>query len=538
MFFSFYLAIGTYPLFDNNEGLYAGIAKHMLLSKDFIIPQLNGVPYIEKPPLLYWLLAISFSIFGYTAFSARLVTTTSAVLTCIMMVYFTKKIKLSQIGIIGALIFSSSIGICIIARMVYFDMLFTFLIGSTLFCWFYWYEYHEVSFLRVGYLLLGLAIMTKGLVAVVLVGGSFIIFLLMEKDFRRLYQMFDIWGIALLLAIILPWHIIIIIRHKGFAWRYFIDEHVLRYLNQREPHDYYHGSIFYYIPRIPIYLFPWSLFIPLIFWRINNISVIEKRLLCFSWCWLVIPLIFFSLSSAKANYYMIVSAPAIAILLGLKIKHLSQKFYSNVFGVWTAVILFMISLVLLWVLCSISTTVLHLDKIVKIILVISIGYCFISSIMAIALMHRQNIIIIMLACFIVPAVVLIVSYINTITDKLSTAAAGRYLVSKSINHSLYLYQDFENISALSFYVPCCFKIIDSHSNDLYYGKNISKFDELFPTKKIFLHSARKQQVYVVVPSKKLSIFYKEMHPVKFTLLKEFDRVVIVVSKAFNSNENP
>ena len=132
IFFSFYFAIGDYTLLNNNDGLYASIAKHMLLTKSFIIPYLNCVPYIEKPPLLYWLLASSFSIFGFTAFAARFVTATSATLLCFAMLYFTHKIKLSKVGIMATLIFASSIGVSIIARMVYFDMLLSFLIASTL----------------------------------------------------------------------------------------------------------------------------------------------------------------------------------------------------------------------------------------------------------------------------------------------------------------------------------------------------------------------------------------------------------------------
>ena len=109
----------------------------MLLSKKFIIPHLNCVPYIEKPPLLYWLMSLSFSIFGFTASAARLITSTSAAFVCVAIVYFIKKIKLPQIGITSAIIFASSIGISIVARMVYFDMLFTALIAGALLCLFY-----------------------------------------------------------------------------------------------------------------------------------------------------------------------------------------------------------------------------------------------------------------------------------------------------------------------------------------------------------------------------------------------------------------
>jgi 4-amino-4-deoxy-L-arabinose transferase-like glycosyltransferase len=525
MFFSFYFAIGTYPLFDNNEGLYASIARDMLSFKNFVIPHLNGVPYIEKPPLLYWLLVFSFSVLGVTAFAARLVTATSAALVCIAMVYFTKKIKQPSVGICGALIFSSSIGVCIIARMVYFDMLFTFLISGTLFCLFYWYESHKVYILRIGYLFLGLAILAKGLIAAVLIGGSFVAFLILENNYQKLYKILDLWGIVLFLTIVLPWHIAAIVQHKGYAWRYLIEEHFLRYLNQREPHDYYHGPIYYYLPRMLIYLFPWSFFIPLIFLQTKTDNTVEKKLLRFSWCWLMVPLIFFSLSSAKANYYMIVSTPALAIILGIKINYCIQKFDSNVFGIWTAIILFVIALTLGGILYFVPISVLQLDGIIRTILIITIAYCLIAGLAIVIVVRRQDIIATMLALFIVPAAIMIVSYVKVIQDQLSTAAAGQFLALEASHRSLYLYQDFENISAIAFYAPSHFKIIDSCSSDLYYGARLPEFKQQFVAKKDFLR--KMQRSYIVVPAKKLAQFYNDMHPAKFSLLKKFSKVVIV-----------
>jgi 4-amino-4-deoxy-L-arabinose transferase-like glycosyltransferase len=521
-FFSFYFAIGTYPLFDNNEGLYASIAKFMLLHKEFIIPHLNCVPYIEKPPLLYWLLAGSFSLFGLTTIAARLVTTTCAVLTCIAIVFFAKKIKQSQTGIMAALIFTSSIGVSIIARMVYFDMLFTFLISCALFSLFYWYESYKISALRIGYLFLGLAILTKGLVAIILIFGSFFLFLVLEKKLRRLYEALDPMGIALFLAVVLPWHIAAIMRHQDFFRHYIIEEHFLRFLNQREPHDYYHGPIYYYLPRIMIYLFPWSLFAPLIFWRTKNISPIEKKLLNFSWSWLLVPLMFFSLSSAKANYYMIVSAPALAMILSIKITNLFTTHHYRTFGIWSATILFVTALAL-----GAGYYLFYPSSFV----IIAIVYALVIGITILFMARRLDATMVMIASLIIPIVIIMISYLGIIKNDISTEEAGSYLSLQAKDKSLYIYEDFENVSALAFYAPSCFKIIDSKSNDLYYGKTLPKFKPWFIDKKEFLHDARHQQVYIAVPIKKLLQFYREMEPAKFSTLKKFNLVTIVSNKA-------
>ncbi|HBY55649.1 MAG TPA: hypothetical protein DEG23_02405 [Coxiellaceae bacterium] len=523
-FFSFYFAIGSYPLFDNNEGLYASIAKYMFLNKSFIIPHLNCVPYIEKPPFLYWLLSLSFSAFGLTAFAARFVTTTSAVLLCIVIIYFSKKIKQAQIGFIGALIFASSIGVSIIARMVYFDMLFTLLISSSLFCLFYWYESQKISILRIGYLFLGLAVLTKGLVAVVLICGSFGLFLILEGNFRRyLCKALDPRAIVIFLAIVLPWHLAAAIQHKGFMWHYIVEEHFLRFLNQREPHDYYQGPIYYYLPRIMIYLFPWSLFMPLIFWRTKDLNVSEQKLLRFSWCWLLFPLIFFSLSSAKANYYMIVSMPALAMILGVKIKSLVAK-HPKIFNIWVTINLFLVSLVFSLV---VFTNIIQINGLDKSFVIITIIYSLFSAIVVIAFVRNSQVVAVLLAGLIIPVMLTMVSYIKTTKDDLSAVAVGVYLTSEAKSNPLYIYQDFENISALSFYAPNCFKIIDSQSGDLYYGAHLPQFKDRFVNKEEFLQETSDKQAYIVIPTKKLPQFYHNLDPGKFSLVKRFNNLALL-----------
>ncbi len=520
-FFSFYFAIGSYPLFDNNEGLYASIGKSMLLHKAFIIPHLNCVPYIEKPPLLYWLLAGSFSLFGFTALAARLVTATSAALIGVALVFFAKKIKQAQVGFYSTLIFVSSIGISIIARMVYFDMLFTFFISGALLGLFYWHESRRVSALRIAYCFLGLAILTKGLIAIVLILGSFVLFLTWEKRLHDLYRMLDPFGIALFSAMVLPWHIAAVIKHQDFFKHYIIEEHFLRFLNQREPHDYYNGPIYYYLPRIMIYLLPWSFFMPLIFWRAKELNSNERKLLRFAWCWLLVPLLFFSFCRAKANYYMVVSMPALAMILSIKISNLAAIGRTKVFSVWSAGIFFIIAILL-----GIGCYIFFAAKIV----IITIIYLLVVGGLMLYMQRYYKVTMVLIASVIIPLVMIMISYISVIEDKLSTAAAGIYLKSQVKNEPLYLYQDFDNISALAFYAPGCFKIIDSRSSDLYYGKTLPKYQSQFVDKEGLLHAAEQQKVYVVVPTKKLSQFYQQVFPVKFSLLKEGALVAIVSNK--------
>jgi 4-amino-4-deoxy-L-arabinose transferase-like glycosyltransferase len=517
MFFSFYFAIGSYPLFDNNEGIYASIAKYMLSHKDFIIPHLNCVPYIEKPPLLYWLLAGSYSVFGLNAFAARLVTATCAFLTGLAILFFSKKINQQKLGFYSALIFVSSIGISIIARMVYFDMLFTLLIALSLFSLFYWYEYDKPLLLRAFYGFLGLAVLTKGLVAIVLILGSFGLFLLLEKNLKQTLKLIDPIGIALFLAIVLPWHVAAVVQHKDFFKHYIIEEHFLRFLNLREPHDYYNGPIYYYLPRIIIYLLPWSFFIPITFLRFEDYEAHQKKLLRFAWSWVLIPLLFFSFSSAKANYYMIVSVPALAMIIAIKIISLTSKPLAKTFNVWSFLLLFTMGLML-----AVGYYTFFKVNIVAFTAI----YAFCLAILSLFLALRRELIMLMIASLIIPLIFIMVSYIELIKNNISTFEAGIYLDREAKDKPIYLYQDFDNISAMAFYTSSCFTIIDSTSNDLYYGKSLPEGQKQFIDKKEFLANL-KQKSYIVVPTKKLAQFYQEMKPAKFSLQKEFNLVAVV-----------
>lgn len=529
IFFGFYFALGCYPLLNNNEGLYASIAKHMLLNKAFIIPHLNCVPYIEKPPLLYWLLSLSFTIFGFTEFAARFVTASSAALLCGALLYFNHKIKTLKTGLMAVLIFASSIGVSIIARMVYFDMLLTFLVGCNLCLLFYWYETKKVMALRIGYIFFGLTILTKGLVAIILIGGTFGLYLLLEKSFWKcLRQSIDWPGIVLFLAVVLPWHIAAVIQHKGFFWNYIISEHFLRFLDLREPHDYYHGTIYYYLPRITVYLFPWSLFIPLIFLQPKGLDSITQKLLRFCWCWLLVPLIFFSLSKAKANYYMIVSMPALATILSIQFHSWFASKYAKAFNIIAALILFLIAVgsVIFFTAASLNAPAIITCK--KLVF-ITIAYCFVAGSIALFFMRTPQVATVALAGLIIPVVITGTSIMKLVSGDLSAAKTGIYLATNKNSVPIYLYQDLENISAVSFYANSCLKIIDSRSNDLYYGASLPQSKPWFLTKEEFLQKTKTRPYWVVVPTKKLEQFYQNLTSIKITILQKYKDLTTISS---------
>jgi 4-amino-4-deoxy-L-arabinose transferase-like glycosyltransferase len=317
--FYFFRNLGIYPLRDNNEGLYAEIAREMLETGNFIIPHLDGVPYIEKPPLLYWLMALSMSLFGQSAASARLASAGAMFCLTIAMFVFCRRFGSGRPGIYSCLILSSAVPAVLVSRSILFDPLLTALLGGCLLSFLLWYEIRSRRWLFASALLLALAVLAKGGIALVMAGGVVCVFLLLMRDRQAWRGLADPVAIALFMTVTVPWHVAAAYQQEGFSWYYFINEHVLRFLGLREPHDFHTGPLYYYLPRVLIMLFPWTPFLLLLIRSCAARDPALKMPVRFCQAWVLFPLLFFSASQAKAQYYILVSAPALVIWLGMEI---------------------------------------------------------------------------------------------------------------------------------------------------------------------------------------------------------------------------
>lgn len=326
--FFFFWGLGSYPLLNNNEGLYAEIAREMQSAytlKDFVIPHLNGVPYIEKPPLLYWLTSISFDFFGQSEFAARFFPALTGLTTSCAVYYFLMRLKREDIALPAFLVMISSLGYIIFSRMVYFEGLVTCFFSLSLLFFYLWYHEDRVSFLRLAYMCVGLSSLSKGLIGPILLFLTVGTFFIWERTPAKKFEaFFDIPGILIFLGFFLPWPLIAAQHDPNFLWFYFVNEHILRFLNLREPHDYYNGPFYYYLFRIFLYIFPWSAF-AFLFCAKSKHKLILSSFHKFLLCWFLVPLVFFSLSRAKANYYMIISIVPMVLLLVLKAQSLFEE---------------------------------------------------------------------------------------------------------------------------------------------------------------------------------------------------------------------
>jgi len=495
---SFFLYLGGYPLLDNNEGLYAAIPREMLLNDQYIIPFLNGVPYIEKPPLLYWLICISYKFFGISEASARLVPALSGLGICLSMLTFTRQHRSKDVSWLSPLILCTSIGFIIFSRMVIFDVLYAFFFTLTALQFYRWFSHGQKSSLRYAYLMLGLAVMTKGFAALVLAGGIVFIYAIVTRpSTEKIKQFFDLWGLLIFFCVTLPWHVLASLQHQGFAWFYLINEHVLRFLDLREPHDYYRGPIYYYLPRLFLYLFPWSLFIPLIFKKTERQGKEDKNYFAFLWIWFLVPLIFFSLSKAKANYYMVLGLPPLVLLIAEKLKDLLDH-KSRLPLIFTCITAALVTIALIAVYTidfgpkaqpfQQILTPLHLGFWLTAILVsfLTLYHTPFPTLLSPKIMGLYSLCLLIIILTIAPAVSPYYSTKNLV-DK----------VPQEYRHHIFLYKDFEKISTVPFYSGHPVPIIDSVSNDLLYGENSPYKSYYFPTLNEVIENSKQQKIYII-----------------------------------------
>ena len=525
LFFSFFYGLGAYGLLNDNEGLYAEIAREMLEVHSYVIPTLNYVPYIEKPPLLYWLLSLSYSLFGVSEISARLVPASAAALLCLGMARFGRSIGRPQTGILAAFVLASSLGFALLARTVMFDMLLTAFIGFSLFAFYNWYKNSRLRDLRLAYLFLGLAVMTKGLVALALVGLTVTAFLAFAGlGARRARALADIPGILLFFLMTLPWHLAALLSDPGFGWFYFINEHVLRFLGRRVPDDFYTGPIYYYVPLVLAGLLPWTGWLALGFRRLAAREPLEKFLLV----WFLVFFLFFSLSRGKASYYLVTAMPAAALFVALQIERCAREGKSRLNGAFAITGLAVAVILAVWVLLPYrellqNTVALRAAGVMLIVVTLGVA----SSLMARESLSAQPLsLAITLSALVVPFALVVVSGMAAAQDDLSEAGFTRTIAARTTGHPVVLFRDFEQVSSLLFYLHRPLPVIDSASNDLYYGQHTPAGRKLFFTSHDLVRWSASEKLYVVVRDARRREFEKGLRGRIFCRVAGGDQVTL------------
>jgi 4-amino-4-deoxy-L-arabinose transferase-like glycosyltransferase len=282
-------ALFTPPLLDDADANHAEAAQHMAESGDWVTLKINGIRYLEKPPLPYWLDAALYRIFGENAFATHL-PNSLALLGCAWIAWlWASRAWGRRAAFYAALAILTAIGPFLYTRFAIPEALLSFLFLLALYCFLTGMESQRPARFYVMWAALAFATLTKGLIAPMFFAGAALPLMLLSGQWRRWLQYKPFSGLLLFLAIAAPWHILAGLANPdqghpignhptpgnvhGFWYFYFVNEHYLRFLGQRFPHDYNKLPFAAYWLLHLVWLFPWSLFLPamlVVAWRTRH----------------------------------------------------------------------------------------------------------------------------------------------------------------------------------------------------------------------------------------------------------------------------
>lgn len=318
--------LGAPGLMDPDEGRYAEIAREIFVLQDWLIPHLNLFPYLEKPPLVYWLTALGFKALGFTELAARLPSALSALAGVLTAYWLARTLWGTGPALVSATILATCAGYVILGRILTLDMAFSFWLNLAIALGYVALSRERPRLWPWAYAVLGLAVLTKGPVALVLAGliwGLGVLFhpLPGTPSFKRekvrgsilarLRPLCRPWSWLLLAVVVLPWFVYLQGRIPEYFSYFILEQHFGRFLTPAihpEP-------LYYYLPVLLGLMLPWTFLLP---WTMGYRRDWDPDR-TFLLIWAGVVLVFFSLSRGKLPPYILPALMPLALLLGQRL---------------------------------------------------------------------------------------------------------------------------------------------------------------------------------------------------------------------------
>lgn len=321
------------PLLDDADSCHALASRAMIAHGDWAVLHINGIRWLEKPPLHYWLVALSYLAFGVNAFATRLPDALAAIGLMLMLYEFGRRFFDERAGFYAGLVIGTSFGVFLFTRIMIPEAIYA--LQFTIAFYLFLRAWTGSLSPRAGYLgfaaLTGLAIITRAAIGLAFPLGIAIVFLLCVGGWRKADINHDrfrripwIAGTLIFLAIALPWHLIAGLSTPGFFWFYFVNEQVLRAIGERIPKDYTAVPLGLWWIEHLAWFFPWTLFVPLALrgcprprlWRTRMSD--RQTAMLFVTIWAAFIFLFFSaVNGSRMEYYAFSAWPAVALLVGV-----------------------------------------------------------------------------------------------------------------------------------------------------------------------------------------------------------------------------
>lgn len=314
--FFFFYKLGERSLYNPDEGRYAEVAREMVLRNDWVEPRLFNVDYLAKPILFYWLTMVSFKLFGFTEFAARLMPVLFGLMGILATFFFVKRTAGLRPAFFTALILASSFWYMQVSRFMLIDIVFAFFIFSALYAYYIAVSHrgHKGFFYLVFYVCLGFAFLAKGFACFILTGFPIGLYLVLGAKVKHpSLKRYHIAGILIFLAIISTWLVRITMREPEFLESFVVHDHIKRFTSDDFEHQ---QPWFFFLLLMPVFCIPWTFFlIPIknaFSFQPNNRRDLNLFLLCTG----LGILFFFSVSQTKLATYCMPAFPFLCILLG------------------------------------------------------------------------------------------------------------------------------------------------------------------------------------------------------------------------------
>ena len=304
LFFSY---LGATSLWDPDEPRQAVMAREMMERGDYIHPYLNGMPYLEKPPMYSWMIIVVAKIRGsLDEFSSRLPSALAATLLLLVTFFLGRMLINAQAGFLSAIVLATNYQYLSNARESVMDMTFAFFIGLTIFLNYIAFSKKSRLLFALSFIPSSLAILTKGPAGLVIPAAVMFIYLIVRREWKR-YIIPLVAGCVISAALASIWFFV---AGDAYIREFIFHQNITRYTNAFDHKE----SLFYYFHKLFFNFLPWSVFLPF------ALVHAWKKKYWFPFIWFVLTFCFFEFSQSKRAIYLLSCYPACALLCGMYLK--------------------------------------------------------------------------------------------------------------------------------------------------------------------------------------------------------------------------
>jgi len=321
-------------LIKPDEGRYAEIPREMAASGDWVTPRLNDLKYFEKPPLQYWATAIAYTVFGEHQWTSRLWTGLTGFAGILLVWFAGLRLFGREAAGYAAILLGSSMLYALMGHINTLDMGVTFfitlgiaglLLGQSVTD-----RNKQRNWMLLAWAALGLAVLSKGLMGLVLPGTALFLYAAVQRDFSVFKRMHWLAGLTVFLLVTAPWFYLVMKANPEFFQKFFIYEHYTRFTTKQLGR---YQPWYYFVPILLLGMLPWTLlmFDALInTWRGSKLPRNDSKAKAFNAArfllvWAVFIYLFFTVSDSKLPSYLLPMFPALALLMGKQLVEMSPR---------------------------------------------------------------------------------------------------------------------------------------------------------------------------------------------------------------------